>query len=93
MTKNYKLVITEKAFEDLDKLDFDLAERILEKINFYIISPTPLSFAKKLNYPKVDLYRFRVGNYRVIFEILEDGTFSIISVIAVGHRKEIYKHL
>ncbi|WP_024298434.1 type II toxin-antitoxin system RelE family toxin [Methylomicrobium lacus] len=36
-----------------------------------------------------DLYRVRVGNYRVIFQIEDDVLYVV--VVKIGHRKEIYK--
>lgn len=36
-----------------------------------------------------DIYRIRIGNYRVIYEI-RDGTL-IVLVVKVEHRKDIYK--
>ena len=35
------------------------------------------------------MYRVRVGQYRVVYEILEDRV--IVIVLKVGHRKDIYK--
>jgi len=93
MTKLYKILFTANARKNLKKIETRIVSRILCKLNFYIKSSDPLSFSKKLNYSDVDLYRFRIGDYRVIFRISEDGTFSIISVVAIGHRKQIYKEL
>jgi len=36
-----------------------------------------------------DLYRIRIGVYRVIYEIIDDRL--IITVVKVGHRKDIYR--
>jgi mRNA interferase RelE/StbE len=38
-----------------------------------------------------DLYRLRVGNYRVIYEIQED--VLVILIVKIGHRRDIYKRL
>uniref|UniRef100_A0A7C3MKC3 Type II toxin-antitoxin system RelE/ParE family toxin n=1 Tax=Dictyoglomus thermophilum TaxID=14 RepID=A0A7C3MKC3_DICTH len=48
-----------------------------------------LKYARKLINPKIGSYRFRIGNYRVIFDI--DGENIII--LRIGHRKEIYKDI
>jgi len=34
-------------------------------------------------------YRFRVGNYRIIYEIHDD--VLLVLILAIGHRKEIYR--
>jgi mRNA interferase RelE/StbE len=38
-----------------------------------------------------DRYRLRVGNYRVIYEVI--GEELVILVVGVGHRREIYRAL
>ncbi|MGR8940903.1 MAG: type II toxin-antitoxin system RelE family toxin [Gammaproteobacteria bacterium] len=37
-----------------------------------------------------DLYRVRVGNYRIIFQIEDDILYVV--VVKIGHRKEIDKN-
>jgi len=34
-------------------------------------------------------YRFRVGDYRVIY-VVEDATYDV-SVVRIGHRREVYR--
>jgi len=46
-----------------------------------------LSSAIKLTNPKIGTYRFKIGDYRVVFD-LDDKT---IVVLRIGHRKSIYK--
>lgn len=36
-----------------------------------------------------DGYRIRVGNYRIIYDIFD--TELVVDIIALGHRKDIYK--
>jgi mRNA interferase RelE/StbE len=38
-----------------------------------------------------DRYRLRVGRYRVIYDVVDDQV--IIRLVAVGHRRDIHKHL
>ena len=59
--------------------------RLKEKLLRY--AQDPLRYAVKLSDGRIGGYRFRIGDYRVIFEI-EHGT---LIVLAVGHRKEIYR--
>ena len=47
----------------------------------------PLKYARKLIDPKLGGYRFRIGDYRVVFDIENDE----IVVLRIGHRKEIYR--
>jgi len=47
----------------------------------------PLKYAERLIEPKLGTYRFRIGDYRVIFDLEGDK----IVVLKVGHRRDIYK--
>ena len=47
----------------------------------------PFKHAEKLTDPKLGTYRFRIGDYRVIFDV--EG--RDIVVLRVGHRRELYK--
>ena len=82
---NYKVVYTQTAFDDIKKLDTILRKRIKKKIEAYMSQP--LSFAKGLSHSSIGMYRWRIGNYRVVFDI--DG--STIIILRIGHRREIYR--
>ena len=82
---NYKIVLTNKAQKQLDKLSNDIADIIFESINGLKFNPRPKGY-KKLK--GRDGYRIRVGSYRIIYEIFDKEL--IIDVVAVGHRKDIY---
>jgi mRNA interferase RelE/StbE len=81
----FKVVITDRALKDSDNLTPDIKKRIASKVKEY--SNDPLNYSRKLSDPKIGTYRFRIGDYRVIFDI-EDET---IIVLRIGHRKDIYK--
>ena len=49
----------------------------------------PLKHAEKLTESKIGEYRFRIGDYRVIFALEGDE----IVVLRAGHRKDIYRKL
>ena len=81
----YKILVTKRASKDLEKLDQQIRTGIIKKLKDY--SQSPLHFARKLIDPAIGSYRFRMGNYRVIFDIDDDN----IVILRVGHRKDIYK--
>ncbi len=81
----YRLVYTRRAEKDIENLDLNTKDRIGKSPLRY--SDDPLRFAEKLSDASLGGYRFRVGDYRVIFDI--EG--SEIVVLRVGHRREIYR--
>jgi mRNA interferase RelE/StbE len=76
---------TDTAKRQLKKLEHDLQERIVEKVRFYASQPDPLEFAEPLT--GNDEYRFRVGDYRIRFELEEDT----ISVMLIRRRDDVYR--
>ncbi len=81
----YRFVYTNKAVKDIKGLDSSIKERIGKTLLRY--EEDPLQHAKRLTDSKLGDYRFRIGDYRVIFDIEGDE----IVVLRVGHRREIYK--
>ena len=79
----FEILITGRAEDDLKKLDPIVKKRI--KKNLLKLRNDPQSSSKKLT--GINGYRFRVGNYRIVFDI--DG--QNIVILRVGHRREIYK--
>lgn len=77
---------TPQARQEIKKLSPDIQERIIDKLNYFLSSPNPLTLAKRLKHFEGGQYRFRVGDYRIIFDV-EDDT---IVVLALGHRRDIY---
>lgn len=78
---------TEKSKRQFIKLDNQIKKRIINKLDFWMESADPLRFAENLTNSELGEYRFRIGDYRIVFD-LEDRK---IVILAVGHRKEIYK--
>ncbi|MBI4744718.1 MAG: type II toxin-antitoxin system RelE/ParE family toxin [Actinobacteria bacterium] len=81
----HKLVYTDRAVKDIKKLDI-IARRRLKKA-LEKLSISPLKYSTKLINSKIGEYRFRVGDYRVIFDLVGRE----IIVLRVGHRREIYR--
>ena len=81
----FKVLFTDRALRDWKKLDKNTQRRIALKLREY--SENPLKFAVRLSNSKIGSYRFRIGDYRVVFDL--DG--NNIIVLRVGHRKEIYR--
>ena len=80
-----RVQFTETANDQLDRLPHRLQVRIVEKIELYSQQPNPLEFAEPLT--GSNQYRFRIGDYRVIFEVLHDTLW----VTAIKRRDEAYR--
>ncbi len=86
----WKIKYSDVALENLDALPLKTVERIVAKIESYRESDQPMKFAKALQ-GKHGFSRFRIGDYRAIFEVTPEGIISIIHIIKVAHRKDIYE--
>ena len=77
---------TVDAVDDLRKLDRPVRKRILNRLSWFAahfeeIIPEPLSG------DFTNTYKFRVGDWRIIYRLRNKR----ILILAVGHRREIYK--
>ena len=81
----YTLIYTQRAERDIAGLDSKTKERIGKTLLRY--QEQPLKYAEKLTNPILGTYRFRIGDYRVIFDL--EG--NQVVVLRVGHRREIYR--
>lgn len=81
----YNLIFTKNAFDDIKKLDRVAQKRLASKLK--VFQSKPLFFAKKLTSSLLGDYRWRVGNYRIIFDIKGKN----IVILKIGHRKEVYR--
>lgn len=85
----FKLRFLGRAAEDLAKIDRPHQRIIKEKLLILAKNPDALKNSiKKLKGDIEDLYRLRVGSYRVIFK--KDGRELLILIVRIGHRKEVY---
>ena len=86
----YTVEYTQQAIDDLAELPKVIARRIDKKLNWFIVQEQPLIFAKHLNNFSCGHYRFRVGDYRVLFDVDKKGTISILMILRIKRRKEVY---
>ena len=87
--KNYKLFVKPSAKKELLGLPKDVKTKALLTIDTLSKQPLPRGYKKLSGY--TNLYRIRIGSYRIIFEI-EDSA-KTVRVLAVKHRKDVYKSL
>lgn len=84
----YNIAWHEGVYKDLEKLDKPLRKKIIDRIKEYLIED-PENIGKPLTGQFAGLYRYRYGDYRVIYAI--DKTEKVIKVLEIKHRKEVYK--
>jgi mRNA interferase RelE/StbE len=82
----YQIRIVPSAEREMDKLPSSTHSRISRKILSLEDNPRPGGI-KKLS--GRDEYRLRIGDYRVLYIV--DDRNSTITVLFVGHRKEVYR--
>ena len=81
----YRLTYTHRAASDIAALDATVKQRIGKTLLRY--EHDPLKYAEPLKQSELGSYRFRIGDYRVVFDLDEDQ----IVILRVGHRREIYR--
>lgn len=86
----YQIIYTEHSLLDLRSFELKVSRRIVKKIKFFSLQKNLLKFAKKLNNASIGEYRFRIGEYRALFDIDKKGNVQILMILRIKHRKDIY---
>ena len=81
--------LTTHADRQLRKLPIDLQRRIIKKIKFYIATDNPLYFADSIKGEAGKIYRFRIGNWRVICDWI-DKNGGHIQILTIKPRPHAY---
>ena len=84
----YRILYTREAKKNVEKLDPSVKKLIQKAIESLAVDPEK---GKPLSYELAGLRSLRTSDYQVIYRI-RGGELWII-VVAVGHRREIYKKL
>jgi mRNA interferase RelE/StbE len=85
--KPYTLEITSDAQDDLRRINKPNAERIVKKLRWLAANVTEVNH-EALTGQWTGYFRWRIGDYRAIYELDHDGHILIVAVI--GHRREVY---
>jgi mRNA interferase RelE/StbE len=83
----YTIFLRQRARKAYLALDRPVRKRIDEAIDKLAADPRPPGTKPLTGEPGV--FRIRIGDYRVLYEIHEERL--IVEVIDVGHRREIYR--
>lgn len=82
----YRVVLARSGERDLSGLPEATQDRLIRAVDALAANPRP-SGVKKLRGTK-DLWRIRVGDYRVIYRV-DDGK-RLVDISHVRHRREAY---
>jgi mRNA interferase RelE/StbE len=84
----YEIRILDEAVRDLKQLDKAVGRRIVQKISWLAENLDSIS-KEQLAGNLSDLCKFRVGAYRVLYQVIEDE--SVLMIHHIGHRREVYR--
>jgi len=84
---DFSVVFARSARKELQNLDPPVARRILKQIEALVANPRPSGVAKLEG--ANDLWRVRVGEWRVVYRILDRE--RLVDVVAVRHRRDAYR--
>jgi mRNA interferase RelE/StbE len=82
----YTIAFAESALKDLIKLPNQTVAKIDLAISKLASNPRPAGCKKLKGYS--DLYRIRIGDYRVIYSIQDK--IVLVKILEIGHRRDIY---
>ena len=82
----YSLQIKKSAAKALQKIEKDDRIRLIENIDRLRNEPNAGGVLKG---EFAGLRRLRVGNYRIIYEVIDERL--VILVIRIGHRRDVYR--
>ena len=82
---SYKIAFKKSVSRDLKKIDKKHAERILNKIEQFL--PEKADRFPMLTGKFAGLRKFRIGDYRIIYTIIEDTAL----ILRITHRRDSYR--
>lgn len=84
---SYKVMLSSQARRELDRLHGDIQNRLISNIEHLAENPRPHGCLKIQG--KINEWRIRVGEYRVVYTI--DDSVKEILICKVGHRRNVYE--
>ena len=81
----YNVVVREVVWDDLEALPRNIRDRLLRAVE-QRLTTAPTHYGVKLRQALSELWKLRVGDYRVVYEI----TGAQVTVWAVRHRTDVY---
>ena len=85
--RHYEVEVSRTAEKQLRKLARDDQERVVRRMLLLAEDPFPAGTRKLTGYD--DVYRVRVGRYRIIYSVSRQRL--VIVILKIGHRKDAYR--
>ena len=82
-----KINYTKSAIADLISLPKEVQRRIAQKMRFYAEAQNSVRFAEHLTDFKDAEFRFRIGEYRILFDVINNSIF----ILKIKNRKDSYR--
>lgn len=83
---SYNVLITRSASKELEAVPLKDRQRIVTRIRQLAHDPRPAGCEKLSG---EDKYRLRQGDYRILYEIIDENL--IVTVVRIGNRKDVYR--
>jgi mRNA interferase RelE/StbE len=84
---SYSIEFSNRASKQFQALPQLVQERLVPHINALAETPRPPKVKKLVG--EENLYRIRVGDYRIVYQI--DDQLLLVLVLKIGHRSEVYR--
>ena len=85
----YEVELIRSARKEFEVLPLKIRSKIIDALSLLARNPySNLLNIKKMR-DKHDLYRVRIGDYRVVYEIRKQ--YLVVLVIKIGHRSDVYR--
>ncbi|MSP88166.1 MAG: type II toxin-antitoxin system RelE/ParE family toxin [Alphaproteobacteria bacterium] len=86
----WKIDFDERAVEEIEDLDRPIQRRVVTYLeNRVLAADDPRRLGNLLQGERSGLWRYRVGDYRVVCRV--DQTNQTILVLRIGHRRNVYR--
>ena len=84
---SYQIEFVKQAAKQFKTLPTEEQQRLQSKIDALASEPRPVGVVKLVG--EEDLYRIRVGDYRLIYAIQD--AILLVLILKIGHRRDVYR--
>lgn len=84
----YKVIWEQRALKELKKVHKMTADKIMTRVEVHL-AQNPEKLGKVLIGKFAGFYRYRYGDYRIVYGILKQQITIVI--VKIGHRSEVYE--